>query len=232
MPRIASSLADQVANQIMSMIFEEHRFQAGDKLPSEMQLAQDLGVSRMTLREAIRILCTRSIVEVRRGIGTFVTNDTGEFISSMANFSMVVNVKASNQDTLLIRLMIEPLTAYNACKYGTDEELQRIRDLSIEIEEAVKHGANRTKPEQDFHAAIIAASHNPLVVEFTPVINRSIFSAVASFDTSTALVPLSLQDHRELVRCLMARNAVAAYTAMRLHIFHAFEIAGIPIDAI
>ncbi len=230
MPTKSSSLAEQAARQIMSMIFDEHRFQAGDRLPNEMQLAEELGVSRMTLREAIRILSTRGIVEVRRGIGTFVTNDSHEFTSSKADFSMLVNVQATNQDMLLIRLMIEPISAYCACKYGTDEELQRIRDLSLEIEEAVKQGSKRTKPEQEFHAAIATASHNPFVAEFTPVINRVILNAVASFDKDTALVPLSLQDHRELVRCLMSRNAVASYTAMRLHIFHAYEIAGIPIN--
>ena len=78
----ASSLSEQAANQILDMILVEKRFQTGDKLPNEMELAQELGISRVTLREAIRILCTRGIVEIQRGRGTFVTS-----IEPTANFS-------------------------------------------------------------------------------------------------------------------------------------------------
>ena len=66
------SLAEQAAGQIMDMIVVEHRFRPGDKLPNEFELAEELGISRITLREAVRILCTRNIVEIRRGRGTFV----------------------------------------------------------------------------------------------------------------------------------------------------------------
>lgn len=65
----SSSLAEQSANRIADMILEEKRFQEGDKLPNEMELAELLSVSRVTLREAIRILCTRGLVEIRRGPG-------------------------------------------------------------------------------------------------------------------------------------------------------------------
>ena len=70
----SSSLAEQSANRIADMILEEKRFQEGDKLPNEMELAELLSVSRVTLREAIRILCTRGLVEIRRGRGTYVTS--------------------------------------------------------------------------------------------------------------------------------------------------------------
>ena len=69
-----SSLSEQAAIQIMDMILVERRFQTGDKLPNEMELAEELGISRVTLREAIRILCTRGLVEIKRGRGTFVTS--------------------------------------------------------------------------------------------------------------------------------------------------------------
>ncbi|MFV0498011.1 MAG: FadR/GntR family transcriptional regulator [Candidatus Fimivivens sp.] len=224
------SLAEQAAGHIMDMIFVEQRFQADDKLPNELQLAQELGISRVTLREAIRMLCARSVVEIRRGRGTYVTAATGEFISSKADFSMVVNVHASNQDMLDIRMMIEPTAAYYAAKRATEKEIQRIRELSTEIEQTIAAGKNRIKVEQDFHNAIAQASHNPFVKELMPIINRAIYSAVANFDKDTNLVALSLNDHQEIVRFIEARNANGAYAAMRLHIIHAFEIAHIDLE--
>ena len=112
----ASSLSEQAANQILDMILIEKRFQTGDKLPNEMELAQELGISRVTLREAIRILCTRGIVEIQRGRGTFVTS-----IEPTANFSSLENIPMSNRELLEIRLMAEPPAAYYAAKRATPE---------------------------------------------------------------------------------------------------------------
>lgn len=230
MSGVKFSLADQAAGRIMDMIFVEQRFSAGDKLPNELQLAQELGISRVTLREAIRMLCARSVVEVQRGRGTYVTTTSGEFISSRADFSLVVNVHASNQDMLDMRMMIEPSAAFYAAKRATDEEILRIKELSHEIEKTVAKGENRIKVEQDFHNAIAQASRNPFIEELMPIMNRAIFSVVSAFDKDTDLVTLSMNDHKELVRFFEARNAYGAYAAMRLHIIHAFEISRIEMN--
>ena len=103
MPIAASSLSEQAASQIMDMILVEKRFRTGDKLPNEMELAQELGISRVTLREAVRILCTRGIVEIQRGRGTYVTASE----STAADLSPLENLAVSNRDLLEIRMMAE-----------------------------------------------------------------------------------------------------------------------------
>ena len=65
-------LSDDVAETIMSMIKVEKKYNPGDKLPNELQLSEELGVSRITLREAIRILVARNVLEIKRGKGTFI----------------------------------------------------------------------------------------------------------------------------------------------------------------
>ena len=72
MPYGNNALSVRIADQLTDMI-ANHRFLPGDKLPNEIELADELQVSRTTLREALRILITRGLVEVRRGVGTFVT---------------------------------------------------------------------------------------------------------------------------------------------------------------
>ena len=116
-----SSLSEQAAIQIMDMILVERRFQTGDKLPNEMELAEELGISRVTLREAIRILCTRGLVEIKRGRGTFVTSY--ELPAAGADLSPLETVSASNRELLEIRMMVEPPAAYYAAKRATQEEI-------------------------------------------------------------------------------------------------------------
>ena len=68
-------LYEKVANQIIDMITIEKRFSPGDKLPNENLLAAELGISRTPLREAIKYLTARNILEIKRGKGTFVTKN-------------------------------------------------------------------------------------------------------------------------------------------------------------
>ena len=113
-------LADSTAQQIMTMIEEENRFKVGDKLPNENDLALELGVSRSTLREAIKILTTNGILEIKRGRGTFVTSNT---IISSQNFS---DIASGLDDLFEMRLMFEPDCAYLAAERATDEEIEII----------------------------------------------------------------------------------------------------------
>ena len=181
----SSSLAEQSANRIADMILEEKRFQEGDKLPNEMELAELLSVSRVTLREAIRILCTRGLVE--------------------------------------IRLIIEPSIAYYAALRGTDEEIQRIDEYRIKVEEIIAAGKNRISAEQDFHNALAAATHNQFAMQLMQVVNKSIYLEVKYHEESTNLATHSIPDHREIVNFLRRRNPDGAKTAMQMHILHAIQ---------
>ena len=226
MPVAASSLAEQAASRIMDMILVEKRFQTGDKLPNEMELAQELGISRMTLREAVRILCTRGLVEIQRGRGTFVTAN-----QHTTDLSPLENLAISNRDLLEIRMMAEPVAAYYAAKRATDEEKHLIRELSDKIEEAitVKHAnvQERLRLEQDFHNAIAAASHNRFMDQLLPIMNKSIYNDVVHVEES---MTYSLQDHREIVHFIETGNAEGAKAAMRMHIVHVYLILNLPIE--
>ena len=68
-------LSDRVAESILSMITVDRTLKPGDKLPNELELASQLGVSRITLREGIRMLAARNVLEIRRGRGTYVRED-------------------------------------------------------------------------------------------------------------------------------------------------------------
>lgn len=98
----SAMLADSTAQQIIKMIEEENRFSVGDKLPNENDLAGELGVSRSTLREAIKILTTNGILEIKRGKGTFVTSNT------IINSNNLSDIASGLDDLFEMRLMFEP----------------------------------------------------------------------------------------------------------------------------
>ena len=217
----SSSLAEQSANRIADMILEEKRFQEGDKLPNEMELAELLSVSRVTLREAIRILCTRGLVEIRRGRGTYVTS-TG-IDSASPDISGLSAVESNAREMMEIRLIIEPSIAYYAALRGTDEEIQRIDEYRIKVEEIIAAGKNRTSAEQGFHNALAAATHNQFAMQLMQVVNKSIYLEVKYHEESTNLATHSITDHREIVNFLRRRNPDGAKTAMQMHILHAIQ---------
>lgn len=213
----SAMLADSTAQQIMKMIEEENRFSVGDKLPNENDLAGELGVSRSTLREAIKILTTNGILEIKRGKGTFVTSNT------IIDSSDLSDIASGLDDLFETRLMFEPECAYLAAIRATDEEIQTICFYGEEIEKKILSGEDRTYEEQKFHESIATATHNSFVKQFMPIIFNAIKKGVMVLTKDQDISEDNLNDDRLIMDFLKKRNPDGARTAMRLHIIHALE---------
>lgn len=216
-----SRLSDRIADSILSMITVEQRFRPGSKLPNENILSEELKVSRTTLREAIRILATGGILEIRRGRGTFVREDFE--VSQFQEFSRLAPEKVNVRDLYEIRLIFEPEAARYAALRATEEEIQRILALGAEIEERIRQGKDRTKVEQSFHKSIAKATHNEFINQLMPVIYEGINKGVKLSEAYEEAVQATLTDHKMLMDFLKARNGEGACNAMRIHILHAME---------
>lgn len=219
-------LSDRIADSILSMITVEQRFLPGSKLPNENILSKELNVSRTTLREAIRILATGGILEIRRGRGTFVREDFE--IDRSEELSSLASVKMKVRDLYEMRLIFEPEAAFYAAQRGSEEELQRILVLGEEIEARISRGEDRTKVEQSFHKAIAKATHNEFMNRLMPVIYEGIDKGVQIFKAHEEIEQTTLTDHRMIMDFLKMRNAEGARNAMRIHILHAME--QLPVD--
>lgn len=212
-----SKLSDNAAQQIVKMIEEENRFSVGDKLPNELELAGELGVSRSTLREAIKILTTNGILEIQRGKGTFVTSNT---IISSNDFN---DIATGLDDLFEMRLMFEPECAYLAAQRATDEEIDIICYYGEEIEKKILSGEDRTFEEQKFHESIANATHNAFVKQFMPIIFNAIKKGVVVLTENKEVSEDNMKDDRLIMEFLKKRNPEGARTAMRIHIIHAIE---------
>jgi DNA-binding FadR family transcriptional regulator len=213
----SAMLADSTAQQILTMIEEENRFSVGDKLPNENDLAGELGVSRSTLREAIKILTTNGVLEIKRGKGTFVTSNT------IVNLDDLNDIESGLDDLFEMRLMFEPDCAYYAAERATDEEIETICYYGNEIEKKILSGEDRTFEEQKFHESIANATHNSFVKQFMPIIFNAIKKGVVVLTKDRDVSSDNMNDDRLIMDFIKKRNPEGARTAMRLHIIHAME---------
>ncbi len=218
-------LSDDIADSILSMITIEKRFQAGDKLPNENELSEELGVSRTTLREAIRILAARKVIDIQRGRGTFVREDFEE--NSLDELSALSAVRLKADDLYEMRLIFEPEAAYYATLRATESELQRILSIGKKIEQLISEGKDRTLEEQAFHRSIAKATHNDFMDRLMPVIQEGIDKGVTLSNEKKVAAADTVTDHRILMDFMKSRNAEGARNAMRIHILHAIERLGL-----
>ena len=213
-------LSQTVAENIMSMITIEKRFSAGDKLPNENELSAEFNVSRTTLREAVRILAARGILEIQRGRGTFVTEGA---LGHGTDLEQLTDVRASARDLYEMRLIFEPEAAYLAAVRGTEGEIRRIVGLGKKIEQKILENQDRTKEEHSFHKAIAQATHNEFMNQLMPVLYEAVAKGVFLSLKSEKAVHDTVQDHRLIMEFLEQRNAEGARNAMRIHIMHAIK---------
>lgn len=213
----SAMLADSTAQRIMKMIEEENRFSPEDKLPNENDLAQELGVSRSTLREAVKILTTNGVLEIRRGKGTFVTSNI------VINSEDLSDIASGLDDLFEMRLMFEPDCAYLAAQRATDEEIETICYYGEQVEKKILSGEDRTVEEQKFHESIANATHNSFVKQFMPIIFNAIKKGVVVLMKNRDVSQDNLNDDRLIMEFIKKRNPEGARTAMRLHIIHALE---------
>lgn len=211
-------LSDKAKAKLLDLITVQKKYQPGDKLPNENELSLELGVSRTTLREAIQYLTTQGVLEVRRGKGTFVAeNSTAkeEFGFDELN---VMHIKI--KDLYELRMMLEPDMAYYATIRATDEEIAKILQLGAQLEEVSKKNKEDPVLNEYFHIAIARASHNEFGVKLMEITNKALIQAFRESNLSQTLFTDMIDDHRMIMNYLEMRDADGVREAMRLHMKH------------
>ena len=144
----AKPLSEQIAAQLRGMIFDQHRFQPGDRLPDERSLAIEMGVSRTSLREAIKTLVASGVLVIRRGVGTFVSETPGK-LEDPFGFAFAEDKKKLLEDWYQVRLIVESEAMELVAKNASDEELQGLEDLARRQSDLIIAGGQKKKGGND-----------------------------------------------------------------------------------
>jgi DNA-binding FadR family transcriptional regulator len=222
--RSQKSLSQRVADEIYDMIVME-KFRPGDKLPNENDLSVDYGVSRATLREAIRWLSAQGVLEVQRGKGTFISTDMK--LCHDFGFRNLERIRIRMKDLFEMRLLFEPQVAALACQRATAEEMQNIFEQGQYVEELIRTNKNRIEADQELHRAIVMASHNDFMIRLIPIINRAVSETIILTNNADTLAKKTLHDYTMLMEFFMARDAQGAKNAMAILIRHAMLALGL-----
>ena len=215
-------LTDQTAEQLFQMIISTPDLGPGCRLPSEAELCGLFGVSRTTLREAVRSLAVQGYVEVRRGKGTFVAERTN--IRQDIGLGQLETVQIRLQDLFEIRLMIEPNTAMLACLRGSAQELEHIYRCADIVAERIHSGGDWDSADLDFHHAFVAASHNQFMEQLVPILNRAVTATWRMVGSYPDLPEMVLRDNALIVEFLKAGDAKGTRLAMEAHLRRVIRI--------
>lgn len=217
MTRATSSLSEQAVREITDMILVQRRFHPGDKLPNELELAEELGISRITLREAIRVLRTKGLLEIQRGRGTFV-------LPNAPAFTQAPNLSGAEiRDLLEFLLCTEPEAARCAAKRAQEAEIEKLEALCQEMAEQAAREQPVVKQAEAFQRLLGAASHNPVLAQILP----AVYYAASAKDSFRDNAALSVPDQREIVRALRARAPEAARAAAQMYLLHLWQENGL-----
>lgn len=219
---MGARLTDQTADGIFQMIISDPNLGPGQKLPNESELSALFGVSRTTLREAVRSLAAQGYVEVRRGRGTFVADRTS--IRRDIGLSQLESVRVRLQDLFEIRMMVEPDTAMLACARGTDAEIAAIVGCAREVARRIHTGGDWAGADLVFHQAFVTASHNQFMEQLIPIINKAIADTWAMRGTHQLLPGIVLRDNETLIDFLEKRDPQGARFTMAGHIRHIINL--------
>lgn len=210
------TLAELAAEKMISLI-RQKSYATGDKLPTEVELSELLGVGRNTVREALRILVSRNIVTVRQGSGTFISEKQG-VADDPFGFSMVENRRKLTRDLIQIRAILEPPIAALAAQNATEEELEALKKILLEIEDLIGRREDYAQKDVEFHEQIANCSHNSVMSNLVPVIGNGV--AVFAKEVQQTEYKQTLISHRAIYEAIRERRAVDAQQAMYFHLLY------------
>lgn len=156
----SKTISEIVINQIQKKIISGE-LQVGDQLAPERELVRDLDISRSTLREALKALEVMGVVESKRGNGSFVVNNTENSVYKPLSLSFVLS-NGKNEEIMEARRVIEGYTASKAAEVATDADIERLRSILVQIDEADTITA-KSKYDSEFHYEIGKICGNTLL---------------------------------------------------------------------
>jgi GntR family transcriptional regulator, transcriptional repressor for pyruvate dehydrogenase complex len=209
------SVSEMVVQRILDLVKAGH-LSAGDKLPSERDLAEQLDVSRPTVREALRALSILGVLEIRHGGGVYVTALNAEELLSPMDF--FVSLNAQNMAELFdARIHFEPMLASLAAERLTDTALARLATLVAEQLADPEDADLFHDTDVEFHKTILEASGNDFLSRFGKLLQVLGDQGRQAFQKRKSIRQQSIEDHQIILAALQSRDAAAAQRAMRQH---------------
>ena len=214
------SVRDEVFWQLRDQILRR-TWPPGSKLPSEHELSQTMGVSRVSIREGIQQLVSLGIVETRHGEGSFVRELSGQ-IHFNALIPQLVLDDIDILHVLEYRRIVEKGTAAVAAERATEDDLAEMEAVYDRMVQLPDNIAEFARADLEFHLVVAKATGNPVIIKVNNVL-RSILEVSMENIVSTLGMEDGLHYHRLIIEAIRARDVQAAESIMQEHIDRTIE---------
>jgi GntR family transcriptional regulator, transcriptional repressor for pyruvate dehydrogenase complex len=210
-------LYEKIVGQIESRIMAGE-LKLGDHLPSERELAEQFRVSRTAVREAVKTLAEKGLVQVRPGRGTFITNSTSEAVRHSLGLLLKIGQPEGSRHLVEVREIFEPEIAALAALRASDEQIAAMREAVGTMDAALDDGETFIEGDLDFHLALAEASQNALI----PALIDSIVDLLREQRMAIFRVAGGPQrgqnHHKRILEAVSRHDPESARAAMRAHL--------------
>jgi len=216
-PIQSERLYERIVSQIEQRI-EKGELKVGDQLPAERELAEQFAVSRTAVREAVKALRQKGLVEIRPGRGTFITNGTSDTIRNSLGMLMKIGATKGSGNLVEVREILEPEIAALAATRITDEYIAAMQEAVKIMDTALDNVNVFVEADLDFHLALAEATQNP----FIPILMDSIIDLLREQRKRIGLTKGGLQrgqtHHKKILSAVINHDPEAARQAMQGHL--------------
>ena len=213
----ASRLYELIVEQIERSI-RTGQLKPGDQLPAERELAQRFDVSRTAVREAVKALGEKGLVEAQPGRGTFIIDGTAHAIRQSLDRLVTMGQLDGSAHLVEVREILEPEIAARAAAHAQDKHLAAMREAIAAMDAAIHDGDRFIEADLDFHLALAEATENPIILNLIDsIVGLLREQRMRIFDSVDGPVHGQFH-HKRILEAVERRDSDAARRAMRAHL--------------
>lgn len=209
-------LVEQIEELIYQYILAKP-ISVGEKLPNEFRLGEQFGVGRSTVREAVKLLVSKGVLEIRRGAGTYVIS-TATTQEDPLGLKDVEDKLSLALDLADLRMILEPSIAEMAALRARKEDIRKLREVNRLIEDKIAAGEPYIQEDVLFHTYVAECSHNQVIRQLVPLIDTTVMLFVNV--THNKLAKETVLTHQAIVNSIEEGDYIGAKTAMMMHMTH------------
>jgi GntR family transcriptional repressor for pyruvate dehydrogenase complex len=213
------TLTSQVIDYVVGLI-KSGQVKPGERLPTEFDLTQTLGVSRTCVREAIKSLESLGLVSVRQRVGAIVLEPSSSNLLNAEQFSIALQSQQTN-DLLEFRKIMEVGLASLAAEKAEESDLDLMKSALDRYREEMAATAVDCATDMSFHAALAQASKNPIAELVWQMLSTRLAETLSRTSELPNVCHDTLRDHEKIYRAVKSRDPRKAREAMRTHLENA-----------
>ncbi len=221
--RLYSKIVEQIQRKILA-----GELKIGDHLPPERELAEQFQVSRTAVREAVKALSEKGLVQVFPGKGTFITNGTSQAVRQSLGILMKIGQADGTRDLVEVRYIFEPEIAALAATRASDEHIAAMQEAVRVMDRSLENADAYIEADLDFHLALAEASQNLMILtlidSFVDLLREQ---RIRIFHVEGGPQRGQIH-HKRILAAIISHDAEAARTEMRKHLQQVQDDSGMP----